>query len=104
MISLINPDASVEVVKKLGISTPPLGLGYLASVLRKSGFRVRILDNAVENLSIDDIINRVKDSFIVGITSTTPTFSSALRYVCAIKERLPHIFVMLGGACELQAI
>jgi anaerobic magnesium-protoporphyrin IX monomethyl ester cyclase len=97
MISLINPDAPVEVVKKLGISTPPLGLGYLASVLRKSGFRVRILDNAVENLSIDEIIKKVKDSFIVGITSTTPTFSSALRYACAIKERLPHIFVILGG-------
>jgi len=40
MIALINPNASVEVVKRLGISTPPLGLGYLAAMLRERGFKV----------------------------------------------------------------
>lgn len=97
MITLINPNASVELVKKLEISTPPLGLGYLASVLREAGFKVRIIDDLVENLSLGDLLKKVKDSLIVGITSTTPTFKSALSYAKKIKEALPDIFVVLGG-------
>ncbi len=96
-ISLVNPDASVEVVKKLGISTPPLGLGYLASVLRENGFKVQIVDDLVEKLSLDELIKRIKNSQIVGITSTTPTFNAALRYAKAIKEKLSNVFVILGG-------
>ncbi|RLI78254.1 B12-binding domain-containing radical SAM protein [Archaeoglobales archaeon] len=97
MISLINPNATVEVAKKLGIITPPLGLGYLASVLRANGFKVQIVDNLVERLSFDGLIKRIKNSQIVGITSTTPTFNSALRYAKVIKGKLSNVFVILGG-------
>ncbi|MFN3384651.1 MAG: B12-binding domain-containing radical SAM protein [Archaeoglobaceae archaeon] len=97
MITLINPNMSVELVKKLEISTPPLGLGYLASILRETGFKVRIVDDLVENLSIGDLLKKVRDSFIVGITSTTPTFKSALNYAKKIKEVFPEIFVIFGG-------
>jgi len=97
MISFVNPNATVEVVKKLGITTPPLGLGYLASVLRENGFKVQIVDNLVEKLTLDKLIKKIKNSQIVGITSTTPTFKSALRYARVVKERLPNAFVILGG-------
>uniref|UniRef100_A0A7C4WDV8 Radical SAM protein n=1 Tax=Geoglobus ahangari TaxID=113653 RepID=A0A7C4WDV8_9EURY len=97
MISLINPNADVEVVRKLDISTPPLGLGYLASCLRERGFRVEIIDDLVERLSFDQILKRIKNSLIVGITSTTPTFNAALRYAKKIKEAFPNIFVIMGG-------
>ncbi len=97
MITLVNPNANVEVVKRLDISTPPLGLGYLAAVLRKEGFKVRIIDDMVENLSFDALLKRLKKSIMVGTTSTTPTFNSALRYARRIKEALLDIFVILGG-------
>lgn len=97
MISLINPNASVELVKKLEICTPPLGLGYLASVLREIGFKVRIIDDLVENLHFSELLKRVRNSLIVGITSTTPTFKSALEYAKKIKGAFPDIFVILGG-------
>jgi radical SAM superfamily enzyme YgiQ (UPF0313 family) len=97
MIALINPNASVEVVKRLGIATPPLGIGYLASVLREKGLKVRIIDDLVEKLPFNELIKRVRDSLIVGITSTTPTFNAALRYAKAIKKRLPDVFIILGG-------
>lgn len=97
MIALINPNANVEVVKRLDISTPPLGLGYLAGVVRERGFKVRIIDDLVEKLSLDELFNRVKDALIVGITSTTPTFNSALKYARMIKSRFPDAFVILGG-------
>ncbi len=97
MITLINPNANVEVVKKLDITTPPVGLGYLASVLRERGFKVRIIDDLVEKLSHHELLKKIKDSIIVGITSTTPTFNAALRYAKKIKEAFPNIFVILGG-------
>lgn len=97
MIVLLNPNANVEVVKKLNISTPPLGLGYLASVLRREGFKVKIIDDMVENLSFDTLIKKLKNAVMVGITSTTPTFNSALNYAKKIKEALPNIFVIFGG-------
>jgi len=97
MIVLINPNANVEVVRKLDISTPPLGLGYLAAVLRERGFKVRIIDDLVEKIGIDGIVRKIKDALIVGITSTTPTFNAALKYAEAIKRRLPNVFVILGG-------
>lgn len=97
MITLLNPNANVEVVKRLEITTPPLGLGYLAAVLRREGFKVRIIDDMVENLSFEALIKRLKNSIMVGITSTTPTFNSALKYARKIKEALPDIFVVLGG-------
>ncbi|RLI82686.1 B12-binding domain-containing radical SAM protein [Archaeoglobales archaeon] len=97
MIALINPNASVEVVSQLGIATPPLGLGYLASTLRERGFKVRIIDDLVERLEFSELIDRIKDALIVGITSTTPTFNSALKYACSIKKRLPDVFIILGG-------
>ncbi|MBO8183688.1 MAG: radical SAM protein [Archaeoglobus sp.] len=97
MITLINPNANVEVVKRLDISTPPLGLGYLAAMLRERGFKVKIIDDLVERLSFSDLLSKIKDALIVGITSTTPTFNAALRYACAIKRRLPDVFIILGG-------
>ena len=96
-IVLINPNANVEVMKRLDITTPPLGLGYLASVLRKEGFKVKIIDDAVEKLGLNKLLNKVKNALIVGITSTTPTFNAALKYAQKIKNRFPEIFVVLGG-------
>jgi len=96
-IVLVNPNSNVEVMKRLDITTPPLGLGYLASVLRKEGFKVKIIDDAVEKFGLNKFLNKVKNAFIIGITSTTPTFNAALKYAQKIKSRFPEVFVVLGG-------
>ncbi|MEM2345497.1 MAG: radical SAM protein, partial [Archaeoglobaceae archaeon] len=48
-------------------------------------------------LSFDELVKKIKNSIIVGITSTTPTFVSALNYAKKIKEVFPDVFVILGG-------
>ncbi len=97
MISLVNPLLNTEVISKIDFKTPPIGLAYIASVLRENGFKVRIIDNVVEKLSLDEIVKKVKDSIIVGITTTTPTFNTALRYAKKIKSALKNVFIILGG-------
>ncbi len=97
MITLINPDSNTEVLSKLDFKTPPIGLAYIASVLRENGFNVRIIDNVVEKLDLNEIIRRIRDSVVVGITTTTPTFNTALKYAKKIKQALENVFVVLGG-------
>ncbi len=97
MISLINPSSNVETARKIRFFTPPLGLAYLAGALVSEGFRVQIIDNAVENLTADELVKEVKDSDVVGITSTTPSFNTALKYARLIKSKMPETFVVLGG-------
>ncbi len=96
-ISLISPSSKVETSEKIEFFTPPLSIAYLAGALRENGHKVQLIDNAVENLSLEKITKKVKDSEIVGITSTTPTFNTALKYIEAIKSELPDVFVIAGG-------
>jgi len=97
MIVLLNPDSKVEVVQRLGISTPPLGLGYIASVLRENGFSVKIIDNMVERLSPEELMKRIEGSSILGISVTTPAFKKALYYAKEIKKRFQDIIIIFGG-------
>lgn len=97
MITLINPHSNTEVISKVDFKTPPIGLAYIASILRENGFKVRIIDNVVEKLSLDEIVKKVRGSPIVGISTTTPTFNTALKYAKKIKEALENVFVILGG-------
>jgi len=97
MITLVNPLSSTEVISKIDFKTPPIGLAYLASMLRENGYKVRIVDNVVEKLSLDELVKKIKDSVVVGITTTTPTFNTALKYAKKIKSTLENVFVILGG-------
>lgn len=78
---------------------PPTGLAYLAAVLEESGQSVRILDANALNSSSRDVLQTVEDygPTIVGITSTTPTFGSAIGIANAVKEAHPEILVVMGG-------
>ena len=62
-VLLINPPISKEeVYAKYSVgapSLPPLGLCYLAAMLLKEGFEVRILDCTVEGTTLAQLRDRV---------------------------------------------
>ncbi|ADB57721.1 B12-binding domain-containing radical SAM protein [Archaeoglobus profundus] len=97
MITLVNPLSNTETISKIDFKTPPIGLAYLASVLRENSYKVRIVDNVVEKLSLNELVKKIKNSAVVGITTTTPTFNTALKYAKKIKSALENVFVILGG-------
>lgn len=78
---------------------PPLGLGYLASVLLQKGYDVEVLDMAVQRFEDDDFKNfmRIRNPEIVGITSTTPAIKKAINIAKLVKAISPNILVVLGG-------
>jgi anaerobic magnesium-protoporphyrin IX monomethyl ester cyclase len=78
---------------------PTVGLAILAAVAEKNGFEVMVLDCPAQHMLYHHIkqeIARFKPD-IVGITSVTPTFTSALKVAKTAKEAYPQTLVVLGG-------
>ena len=78
---------------------PPLGLLYIAAVLKQNNIDVCLIEARTENLSYDKVIEEVKkeDPDFVGITVITSRISSALFLSAKVKEINPDIKVILGG-------
>ena len=77
----------------------PLGLGYLAAVLEKNQCEVDVIDCQALKLSYDGFRSELskRQPDIVGITSTTLTYKSALHIAKIAKEIHPKCLTLLGG-------
>ncbi len=77
----------------------PLGLSYLAAVLEKNGYTVDVIDGQAFKLTPKEVKNELKkrQPNIVGVTSTTLTYKSALEIVKVAKEALPNCLTLYGG-------
>ena len=77
----------------------PMGLLYLASVLRRAGHQVRIIDGEVERINQEAMATIVaaERPDVFGITSTTAQATRAFALAAAVKRRAPETFVVLGG-------
>jgi len=80
------------------IVVPPLGLAYLAAVLRRDGHDVGILDAFALQLDWDAFARRVAEAKaeLVGVTGMTPVVDNSLR---ALEIARPHCrYLFFGGA------
>ena len=64
-ICLINPQITLEerynpIIKEGGGKQAPLGICYLAAVLKKNNIPVSIIDAEAENLGSQDILKRLE--------------------------------------------
>ena len=105
-VLLINPPViraekrlPAAVVRSLFYNSPPLGLAYLAAVLEQDGHRVTILDAPVLGATAGDVAARaaVERPDLVGLTSTTAYFDTALAVAERLKAALPGVPICLGG-------
>ena len=89
-ILFINPP-TMNFYKDLGLNLMPLGIGYLAAMLQKEGHSVYLLDlqsNGTDVATID-----YENYDVVGISSDTPRFNTALRIGQeARRHKVPVIF------------
>jgi radical SAM superfamily enzyme YgiQ (UPF0313 family) len=76
----------------------PLGLAFIAGTLCQQGWRVRILDNAVERLEPTRIAAQVRESgaFVAGIACTSLSFHNTLRVAGALRGAT-SARVVVGG-------
>lgn len=91
---------ALNVIKTPEYSAPPLGLCYIAAVLKNNGFKVAIFDMHQGAHLPENIINecRNKKPKIIGITATSPTYPNATRIAKFIKAYDNKIITVLGGA------
>jgi len=109
MILLINPPYYIDNIFRksltnVGALLPPLGLAYIAAVLEKNNYNVKIIDGPAlsvkEGYGFNDLKNDIKkyNPNLVGITATTPQFIFAKSTAESVKEINPDIPIVLGGA------
>lgn len=82
-----------------GESYPPVGLGYLASVLRKDGHQVLIVDCLKDNYTYDRFLAKVLEEVpdVLGITLFSISLPFVEKMVDMVKSRAPGIKIVLGG-------
>jgi anaerobic magnesium-protoporphyrin IX monomethyl ester cyclase len=91
MILLINPPSPFLINQRVH---PPLGLLYLATYLREHEMDVQIQDFS----GLDGYTSAFDDPDMIGITATTPQFSTAVDIMRDYKRASPGISVAIGGA------
>jgi anaerobic magnesium-protoporphyrin IX monomethyl ester cyclase len=103
-VVLVNPPYSFWAPEKNYLrpfigNLPSLGLLSLGAVLRKAGYRVKIVESASLGLSfsgtVDEIL-REKPEY-VGLSCTTASVENAAKIARAVKEKSPATLVLVGG-------
>jgi radical SAM superfamily enzyme YgiQ (UPF0313 family) len=76
----------------------PLGLGYIAAVLRKAGHKVGLLDPEPQRLDLEGVreVLRRERPDVVGISCATANFKNALKIAGVVKDNIGSV-VVLGG-------
>jgi len=93
-VLLVYPNSPTHYV------VPPIGLGYLATALRKNGFDVGILDGIREKLNTEKLEKRIRElkPDVVGIQVFSCDAHTVKEYVAKIREIDRNILVVVGGA------
>ena len=98
-VMLINPYDENAVKNALGFITPPLNLMYLASSLEEESYSVKIIDDDLLQKGYENVSKQAEklNPQLVGVTATTSTIKSALKYLELIKNILPESLTVIGG-------
>lgn len=97
-VVLIYPSCSPGNKPKYGL--PPLGILYLATVLKEKGINAVAIDAEILGLNIPNMVNSILKykPDLVGISVMTPILSTALKIIKKIKETDNTIKTLIGGA------
>lgn len=100
-ILLLNPPIlNLDPVKaSLFFNSPPLGILYIAAVLEQNNIDVKVIDAAVDGLTIPSLLQKIEQNAfdIIGITSTTFSFYSSVELAKKIKLLNNDIKIIIGG-------
>jgi radical SAM superfamily enzyme YgiQ (UPF0313 family) len=102
-IFLVNPIASHRqlgyLYRKLIAPIPPLGLCYLAAILRKNNFNVTVVDQYASKLSNDTLLGMIKESKpdVIGFSCLTPSINNIKSLTQKIRLLNKDIKIILGN-------
>ncbi|MCK4818745.1 cobalamin-dependent protein, partial [bacterium] len=81
-------------------TSPPLGLAYIAAILRNSGYAVRVLDMNPTHIDLEQLENelRADEPKIVGISAMTNQANATVEIAERVKMVDDSIKVIVGGS------
>ena len=103
-IALINPSQDLDVIygqlSEEASALPPLGLCYLAGIIRQSGHQVKIIDTPALKISNKEAAHLAMEwnAGYIGITATTDTIFLAAEIADIIKSESSHFEIIIGGS------
>jgi anaerobic magnesium-protoporphyrin IX monomethyl ester cyclase len=90
-VALIQPPSGNQSLK-----VPPLGLAYIAAVLKRNSVEAKILDLSVESIDPSTYLSK-EEPDVIGISSIVTNARQALELAEQTKRVLPESFVVMGG-------
>lgn len=85
-----------KVSKSFG-KTPPINLASLAAFLLDKDFKVKILDPAVDGITMEDLPKYFpKDFDVIGVSSLTPTITQSAEILKIAKRINPRCITIMG--------
>ena len=78
---------------------PPLGLAFIAALVRQRGFDVRLIDSTTEGYGLADVRRIVAQwqPHLVGISANTPVYPLAVELAALVRSAAAEATVVLGG-------
>jgi len=94
-----NPELPIEDTKKMVGAAPPLGMLYIATILRREGIDVSMIDEAAQGFSMKDTVNWVKkeDPDILGFSTLSSSGRKAAITAEAVKKENPNLTIVFGN-------
>jgi len=100
---LINPFPGGKGLNEATV-IPPVGLGYIAAVLEKEGFKCSIIDANLLRLDNEEIIARIpKSTRLIGIYLNSFTYEAVKNLTPLIRKNFKDCAVVLGGPLPTAA-
>jgi radical SAM superfamily enzyme YgiQ (UPF0313 family) len=98
-IALVQPPPRSEYDKHWA-RFPSLGIAYIASSLRAAGHTIDLLDGKLADLTVEEIVARVRETRpdLVGITCMTVEYPRAVDIAARVKRNRSDVPVIVGGA------
>ena len=103
-ILLVNPPLTLQerygAFASVGSQAPPLGLCYLAAMVRKAGHSVGILDAPAMDMDLHATVHALENSQcrLIGITATTASIIRASELAQGIRASGITRPILIGGA------
>ena len=95
---LVHPKREDDLFEDIRL--PPMGIAYLAAVLRQAGHEAALLDANVERKAFEAIETRIAElePDILGISVVSQLFRTSLKIAALAKAARPGIKVVFGGS------
>ena len=102
--SFINPSLDEMLTheqwrKTSFLSSPPMGILYLATVLKTKGLDVSILDQSAKGFSVEEAVKwvRKENPDVLGFSVLTGTGLTAASIANEVKKEKPDMKIVFGG-------